>query len=138
MFVVVEIALMMRSKISTALRSFSNLSYTKYGGIGAICMVHSVFVTLDFARRGYVYATPLAVMVVVDCASIVTVTVFLSTIDDGRHNGCGGPNSWLLSPCKNNNPPSTCVGVAPMGIDPTPTQCKTFTGCVLGTFTRAT
>ena len=58
-------------------------------------MVRSVFMTLDFASRGYVYATPLAVMVADSCASVITATVFLSTIDDGRHNGCGGPKSWL-------------------------------------------
>ena len=99
MFDVVELTLMMRSKISTASRSFSKPSYTKYGGNGAIYMVCSVFVKLDFARRGYLYATPLSVMVAENCASIITATVFFSTIDDGRYNGCGGPNSWLPSPC---------------------------------------
>ena len=62
-------------------------------------MVRSVFMTLDFARRGYVHAAPLAVIVAVNCASVITATAFLSTIDDGRHNGCGGLNSWLSSPC---------------------------------------
>ena len=100
-------------------------------------MVCSIFVTLDFARRGYVYAAPLSVVVAVNFASISTATVFLSNIYDGRNNGFGGPNSWLPSPYKINNLPSTCVGVAPMGIDPTPTQCTTFTRCVFGTFTRA-
>ena len=138
MFDVVELTLMMRSKISAASRSLSNPSDTKYGGIGAICMVFYVFVKLDFARWGYLYATPLAVMVAVNCASVITATVFLSTIDDCRHNGCGGPNSWLPYPCKNNNFSSTFVGVAPMGLYPTPTQFTTLTRCVLGTFTRAT
>ena len=138
MFDVVDLTLMMRSKISAAYRSFSNPSYTKYEGIRAICMVSSVFVTLDFARRGYVYAAPLAVMVAENCASVITATVFLSVIDNGRHNGYGGPKFWLPSPCKNNNFPWTCVGVAPMGLDPTPIQCTTFTRCVFGTFTRAT
>ena len=101
-------------------------------------MVRSVFVTLDFASMGYVYASPLDVIIEVNCDSVVTSTIFLSTIDDDRHNGCGDPNSWLPSPCKNNNFPSTCVGLVPVGIDPTPTQCTTFTRCVLGTFTRAT
>ena len=73
-----------------------------------------------------------------NCASVITTNVFLSTIDDGRHNSCGGLNYWLPSLCKNNNFPSTCVGVALMGIDTTPTQCNTFTRCVLGTFNRAT
>ena len=66
----------------------------------SICMVCSVFVALDFARRGYVYAAPLAVMVAVNCVSVITSTVFLSTIDYGRHNDCGGPNSCLPFPCK--------------------------------------
>ena len=95
-------------------------------------MVCSIFVTLDFARRGYVYADPLDVMVAKNCASIITAAVFLYTIDYVRHNGFGGPKSWLPSPCKNNNFPSICVGVAPVGIDPTPTQCTTFTSCVFG------
>ena len=138
MFDVVELTLMMRSKNSAASRSFSNPSYTKYVVIGSICMVCSVFVTLYFDRRGYIYFAPLSVMVADNCASVFNATVFLSTIDDGRYDGYGGPKSWLLSPCKNNNFPLTCVGVAPMGLNPTPTQCTTFTMCVLGTFTRAT
>ena len=138
MFDVVELTLIMRSKISASLRSFSNPSYTKYGGIGAICMVCSVFVTSNFARRGYVYAVPLDVMVAENYASVITDTVFLSTIDYGRHNGCRGTNSWLPSPCKNKKVSSTYVGVSLMGIDPTPTQCNTFTGCVFGTFTGST
>ena len=129
---------MMRSKISDALRSFSNPSCTKYGVIGAICMVCSVFVTLDVARRGYVYAAHLAVMVEVNCASVITPTVFLSTIDDGRRSGCGGPKYWLPSPCKKNNLPSTSVGVAALALDYTPTHCTTFNRCVFGTFTRST
>ena len=59
MFDVVEKTLMMCYKISAASRSFSNPSYTKYGGIRAVYMVCSVFVTLDFSRRVYVYAAPL-------------------------------------------------------------------------------
>ena len=93
-------------------------------------MVRSVLVMLDFSRRGYVYADPLAVTVAVNRASVITAAVFLSTVDDVRHNGCGGPNSRLPSPCKNNNFPSTCVGVAPMGRGTTPTQCTNFTRCV--------
>ena len=138
MFDIIELALMMLSKINAASRSFSNPSYTKYGGIGAICVVHSVFVTLYFARRVYAYVSPLAVMVAVNCASIITAAVFFSTIDDGRYTGCVGPNSWLPYLCKNNNSPSTCVGVSQMRLDPTPIHCTTFTGCVFGTFTRAT
>ena len=121
-FDVVELTLMMHFKISAASRSFSNPSYKKYGGIGSICMVRSLFMILDFTRRGYVYTDPLAVMVAENCASVITATVLLSTIYDGRNNGCGGPNYWLTSPYENNIFPSTCVGVAPMGIDPTPTQ----------------
>ena len=138
MFDIVDLTVTMRSKISVTSRSFSKPSYKKYGGIGSISMVHYVFVTLYFDRRGYIYFAPLSVMVADNCASIFNATVFLSTIDDGRHDGYGGPKSLLLSPCKNNNFPLTCVGVAPMGLNPTPTQCTTFTGCVFGTFTRAT
>ena len=77
MFDVVDLTLMMCSKINAALMSLSNPSYTKYGEIGFICMVCSVFVALDFARRGYVYAAPLAVMVAVNCVSVITSTVDL-------------------------------------------------------------
>ena len=138
MFDVVDKTLIMCSKISAASRSFSNPSYTKYGGIRAIYMVLSVFVTLDFSRRGYVYASPFAVMFAVNVYSVVASNVFLSTIYNGRHNGYGGQNYWFPYPCKNNNFLSTCVGVDPMGIDPTSTQCITFTRCVFGTFTRST
>ena len=100
-------------------------------------MVCSLFVKLDFSRRGYVYAAPFDVMVAVNFASIVAATVFQSTIDDGRHNGCGVRNSWFPYPCKKDNFLSTCVGVDPMGLDPTPTQCINFTRCVFGTFTRS-
>ena len=85
-------------------------------------MVRSVFVTSNFARRGYVYAVPLDVMVAENCASVITATVFLSKIDAGRHNGCGGPSSWLPFPFKNNNYPSNCVGVGSIPIGATPTQ----------------
>ena len=63
MFDIVEPTLMMSFKISAESRSFSNPSYTKYGEIGAICVVCYVFVTLDFSRRVNVYAAPLDVMV---------------------------------------------------------------------------
>ena len=92
-------------------------------------MVRSIFVTLGFSMRGYVYAAPLDVMVAENYASVITDTVFLSTIDYGRHNGCGGPNYWFPYPCKNNNFPSAFVGVSPMGLDPTPTQCTNFNKC---------
>ena len=90
---------------------------------------------LDLARSGYVYVAPLLVIVVENCASVITAIVFFSTIDYGRHRGCGGPNSWLPSPCRNKSFPSPCVGVAPTGLVPTPTQCTTFTRCVFDTFT---
>ena len=138
MFDVFDLTLMLRSKPSTASRSLSNPSYKKYEGIGSICTVCSVFVTLDFSRRGYVYTAPLAVVVAENCAFVITATVFLSTIDDGRRSGCGGPKYWLPSPCKNNNLPSTCVGVAALALDYTPTQCTTFTRCVFDTFNRST
>ena len=83
-------------------------------------MICSVFVKLDFTKSGYVYTVYFAVMAAVNCASVVTVTAFVSTINDFRHNSCGGQNSLLTSPCKNNTFPSAFVGVAPMGLDPTP------------------
>ena len=63
-------------------------------------MVRYVFVTLDFARIGYVYAAPFAAMVAMNCASVIPSTIFFSNVNYGRHNGCGGPKSWLPSPSK--------------------------------------
>ena len=138
MFDVVVLIFRICSNTSSASRSFSDPSYTRYGGIGAICMLCYEFVTLDLARRGYVYIAPLLVIVVENCASVITAIVFFSTIYYGRHRGCGGPNSWLPSPCRNKSFPSTCVGVSLMVLVCTPTQYTTFTRCVFGTFTSAT
>ena len=56
--------LITRSNTSATSKSFSKPSYTKYGGIGAICMISPDVFTAFSARSGYEYRAPLGVMLV--------------------------------------------------------------------------
>ena len=109
----------------------------KYGRIGARFIIVAVDVIWLRGRSGYVYVAPFVVSVLVNWASVMTLTSAGATMLFGRQSGAGGPILSDPSPCKNRNLSSTGEEATPIGLDPIPGQNTTLTSFDFGVLTRA-
>ena len=77
----------MRSRTHATSKFSWNPSYTRYDGIGAICIISDDVVIDARGRSGYKYPTPFAVRVTENWSSVIVATECFATNVEGSTSG---------------------------------------------------